>query len=131
MRKPKKIDLVLLPLAASTVMACQDPYYQHCVDPTGNVVPDSQCQHVVYVNGIYPYRWYYGSQPFGVGDRIYGGSYTRSVNRTYVPLTGRSSSSGGFFSSSRSPSFSSSPSSISRGGFGSSHSSFSGGSFGG
>jgi hypothetical protein len=83
MRKTADITLTLLAAAAMWSLGCNHKpkgQIQRCVDPTGKVVEDLNCDErgpMSYTNGgVYPYyRWYYGGSGFFPGGMATGGGF--------------------------------------------------------
>ena len=67
--------------ALLSLTACEKKkQLQRCVDASGNVVADSQCedkqrQDVAGIHGYPYYRWYYGGGGYAVGQPATGGSF--------------------------------------------------------
>lgn len=109
--------LILTPVAVIVgVTSCSKPEVaQTCVDPSGLVVADENCDNQVtptpgnssshYGGGGHSggYRWHYGGQNYDRGSRVEGGSYDspsgKSLFRPNSPVTRGifGSSSRGFF----------------------------------
>jgi len=109
MKKSRQIDLIgLLSAAALGAVGCSDrnTIPQRCVDEKQVVVADVECDKAEERRRssggafFYPYRWYYGGQGFGIGQRAVGGNFQAPAGLR--PVRAGASSRWGFGSSSRS-----------------------------
>lgn len=89
------LNLTLIAASAVTLAAC-DHQPDHwiaqqntmvCVDQSGNRVPDADCQNYHPGSGVgHAFLWYYLGRQSAVpyyGERVSGGSFTRTAGATY------------------------------------------------
>ena len=120
------LNITLAAASAITLAACDQPAAEQwtaeqdtaiCADRNGTRVPDAQCQTQAHHNGIgagvsSAFLWYYLGRNSMVpyyGERVRGGSFTRTAGATYFHAPARTAmtrsaaiSRGGFGASSRS-----------------------------